>query len=149
MCKHLPPKQEYVLSLRLCDVQEKLYSYYLQNKSVALSAGEKVSGRGLFADFQTFLLVNNHPKCLHLQTENKEDREERDMIRNFVTESDDSSEEEFDENKLDDMDDHLGNQAPEPVDEDELSKLSSLRLRSYITSNFVRDKMFIQLNGKA
>ena len=74
MCKHLPPKQEYVLSLRLCDVQEKLYKYYLQNKSVALSSGEKVSGRGLFADFQTFLLVNNHPKCLHVQTENKEQR---------------------------------------------------------------------------
>ena len=80
-----------------------------------------------------------------LITSEQEDREERDMIRNFVTESDDSSEEEFDESKLDDMDDQLGNQAPEPVDEDELSKLSSLRLRSYITSNFVWGKIFSSL----
>lgn len=104
MCKHLPPKQEYVLSLRMTDVQLKLYEYYLTNKSIALdNSSGKVSGRGLFADFQTFLLVNNHPKALVIQSDNKEARVEREQVRDFVADS--SSEDEFDENKLDEMDD--------------------------------------------
>ena len=100
----------------------KLYEYYLKNKSVALSNSDRVSGRGLFADFQTFLLVNNHPKALLTQTVNHENRMEREQIRNFVTESDEESDEDFDERKLDEMDDKMA--APEPVDEDELMLLS-------------------------
>ena len=114
----------------------KLYEHYLKNKSVALNNEEKVSGRGLFADFQTFLLINNHPRALLVQTENRDDRDEREQIKNFVIneESEEESDEEFDEKKLDEMDDKMP--APEPVDEEEVMGLSSLKLRSYIMHNF-------------
>ena len=68
MCKHLPPKNEYVLSIRLGDDQTKLYKHYLENVSAGLkemrgnTSRGKISGRGLFKDFQTFLLVGNHPR---------------------------------------------------------------------------------------
>ena len=127
MCKHLPPKNEYVLSIKLSDVQAKLYAHYLNNESVALKEMStsartgKVSGRGLFSDFQTFLLVGNHPRCLLSQTENREDREEKKELDRFLVDGDDDDEEsekEFDESKLDDMDDKLP--PPEPLNEDEL-----------------------------
>ena len=38
MCKHLPPKNEYVLSVKFTDEQAKLYQFYLDNISTALSS---------------------------------------------------------------------------------------------------------------
>ena len=68
----------------------------------------KVSGRGLFKDFQTFLLVNNHPKCLNIQTDNRDQRIEKEEINRFLCDEDEeeeSGDEEFDEDKLDQMED--------------------------------------------
>lgn len=133
MCQHLPPKHEYVLSLQLTEVQQQLYEYYLKNKSTALVSGGKVSGHGLFGDFQTFLLVNNHPRALLQQTANKEERDDKEQLNHFVAgDSDSEEEEDFDEDKLDQMDEPVP--PPEPTDEEELAQLSSLKLRTYITT---------------
>lgn len=130
MCKHLPPKNEYVLSVKLSDDQAKLYNHYLSNESVALKEMKerglqgKVSGRGLFKDFQSFLLLGNHPRCLITQTENREVREEKEEMDRFLQDDDDedenSSNDDLDMDKLDDMDDKMA--PPEPVDEDEVKE---------------------------
>ena len=143
MCKHLPPKNEYVLSIKLGEDQAKLYQHYLDKESVALkemrggSSRGKISGRGLFKDFQTFLLVGNHPKCLLAQTESREDREEKAEMDRFLVDGDDgdddeNSNDEFDEDKLDEMDDKL--QPPEPVDEDGLKEQRGFKLLCSILS---------------
>jgi SNF2 family DNA or RNA helicase len=101
-----------------------------------LVTGGKVSGRGLFGDFQTFLLINNHPRALLQQTEQREVREEREELNNFVandTSDEESEEEDFNAENLDDDDKEVV-ETPDPKDEDELRALSSLKIRQYILS---------------
>ena len=77
----------------------------------------------MFKDFQSFLLVGNHPRCLLAQTETREDREEKAEMDRFLVDGDDDDEsdnDEFDEKKLDEMDDKLP--PPEPVNEDEIKE---------------------------
>ena len=60
MCKHLPPKQEYVLSLKLSDVQAKLYQFYLNQESVALddiNKGKVVKQNEFLTIFQNIIFV--------------------------------------------------------------------------------------------
>ncbi|KAF5890968.1 transcriptional regulator ATRX-like isoform X1, partial [Clarias magur] len=62
----LPPKREYVLSVRMTPLQCRLYRHYLQNYTA--------EGRGvnsLFQDFQILSLIWTHPWCLQLSDLNK------------------------------------------------------------------------------
>ncbi|XP_011702386.1 PREDICTED: transcriptional regulator ATRX [Wasmannia auropunctata] len=58
----LPPKQEYVIFVRLTDTQIKMYQYYLENLA------RRGSGQGgtLFADFQALQRIWTHPVVLRL-----------------------------------------------------------------------------------
>ncbi|XP_066515415.1 transcriptional regulator ATRX-like isoform X2 [Hoplias malabaricus] len=56
----LPPKQEYVLSVRMTPLQCALYTHYLQN----YKGGGGVNS--LFQDYQILSLIWTHPWCLHL-----------------------------------------------------------------------------------
>jgi len=64
---HLPPKYEYVIAVKMSDLQVKLYRQYLKYHS---RGGPKKSGRGkgagLFADFQELSRVWTHPKAMLL-----------------------------------------------------------------------------------
>ena len=66
----LPPKHEYVISVKMSDLQIQMYQHYLDRcarggpKSTT-SAGRNKSS-GLFADFQELGRVWTHPKALHL-----------------------------------------------------------------------------------
>ncbi|KAI4871343.1 hypothetical protein NFI96_026868 [Prochilodus magdalenae] len=62
----LPPKQEYVLSVRMTPLQCKLYTHYLQNYT-----GEGDGVNRLFQDFQILSLIWTHPWCLQLADLNK------------------------------------------------------------------------------
>ncbi|XP_057339728.1 transcriptional regulator ATRX homolog [Microplitis mediator] len=64
----LPPKQEYVISIRLSDVQVKLYQYYIDN----FARKHKGVGGSLFADFQALSRLWTHPFVVKLHTENSE-----------------------------------------------------------------------------
>ncbi|XP_054270092.1 transcriptional regulator ATRX homolog isoform X2 [Macrosteles quadrilineatus] len=63
----LPPKQEYVISVCLSELQEKLYSYYLENESQK-AEGMK-GGTRLFMDWQTLGRVWTHPRVLKMSTD--------------------------------------------------------------------------------
>lgn len=73
----LPPKHEYVLSVRISALQYKLYRYYLDHIASVGSTTSKVkvkTGANLFKDFQVLGRVWTHPWCLHLSSLSKETR---------------------------------------------------------------------------
>ncbi|XP_011860060.1 PREDICTED: transcriptional regulator ATRX [Vollenhovia emeryi] len=69
----LPPKQEYVIFVRLTDTQIKMYQYYLENLA------RRSSGQGgtLFADFQSLQRIWTHPIVLRLNAEKVEKANEK------------------------------------------------------------------------
>ncbi|XP_076847145.1 ATRX chromatin remodeler, like isoform X2 [Brachyhypopomus gauderio] len=62
----LPPKREYVLSIRMTSLQCQLYRHYLHNYT-----GEGYGVNRLFQDFQILSLIWTHPWCLQLADLNK------------------------------------------------------------------------------
>lgn len=72
---YLPPKEEYVISIRITDTQEKLYRHYLENDSSRGSAGK---GAQLFADFQQLQRVWTHPRVLKMSQERNELKAEKE-----------------------------------------------------------------------
>ncbi|XP_018302320.1 transcriptional regulator ATRX homolog isoform X1 [Mycetomoellerius zeteki] len=94
----LPPKQEYVIFVRLTDVQIKLYQYYLEK----LARRQSGQGRTLFADFQALQRIWTHPVVLRLNAEKIEKANEKkdlsesegslkDFINDDTTDVDSSS----------------------------------------------------------
>ncbi|XP_078048145.1 uncharacterized protein LOC144475771 [Augochlora pura] len=61
----LPPKQEYVISVRLTDAQIKMYQYYLDN---FVRCRCSTSGN-VFADYQMFQKICTHPAVMRLSSE--------------------------------------------------------------------------------
>ncbi|XP_056396816.1 transcriptional regulator ATRX isoform X1 [Hyla sarda] len=101
LTKFLPPKHEYVLSVRMSPIQCKLYRYYLDNMA---SGGGSVGGEGggtrgksgtkLFQDFQVLSRIWTHPWCLQLDYINKENKGyfDEDSMEEFIaSDSDESS----------------------------------------------------------
>ncbi|XP_071980191.1 transcriptional regulator ATRX isoform X2 [Engystomops pustulosus] len=101
LTKFLPPKHEYVLSVRLTPLQCKLYRYYLDNIA---GGGGGVGGEGggargksgtkLFQDFQVLSRIWTHPWCLQLDYISKENKGyfDEDSMEEFIaSDSDESS----------------------------------------------------------
>ncbi|XP_072286363.1 transcriptional regulator ATRX isoform X2 [Pyxicephalus adspersus] len=77
LTKFLPPKYEYVLSVRMTPIQCKLYQYYLDNITGAGAeggGGRGKSGTKLFQDFQVLSRIWTHPWCLQLDYISKENK---------------------------------------------------------------------------
>ncbi|XP_024877012.1 transcriptional regulator ATRX-like isoform X1 [Temnothorax curvispinosus] len=70
----LPPKQEYVIFVRLTDTQVKMYQYYLENLARRHAGGQ---GGTLFADFQALQRIWTHPVVLRLNAEKIERANEK------------------------------------------------------------------------
>ena len=72
----LPPKYEYVISVRMSKLQIQLYSYYLEHftKSGSAQQTEKVESSRLFSDFQELARVWTHPKALLLACRRRESK---------------------------------------------------------------------------
>lgn len=68
----LPPKQEYVISFRLTEVQDKLYRFYLNT-----FRGSKCGATDLFSTFSNMAKVWNHPWVLRLSEQRAAKRAER------------------------------------------------------------------------
>lgn len=80
---YLQPKFEYVLSLRLTELQEKLYKYYLEN------VARKSEFQHFFADYTRLGYIWNHPALLerHYRKQNNvedEGDEEEDSMDGFI-----------------------------------------------------------------
>ncbi|XP_025267000.1 transcriptional regulator ATRX isoform X2 [Camponotus floridanus] len=92
----LPPKQEYVIFVRLTDTQIKMYQYYLENLARRSTTG---AGGTLFADFQALQRIWTHPIVLRLNAEKIEKaNEKKDLsdsegsLVNFINDDSDSGE---------------------------------------------------------
>ena len=72
----LPPKMEYVISVQMSALQQKLYSYYLEHLA---QGGPKRMGSGLFVDFNNLSRVWTHPMVLEMQYKRSNDDEEEEM----------------------------------------------------------------------
>ncbi|XP_031783258.1 transcriptional regulator ATRX isoform X2 [Nasonia vitripennis] len=72
----LPPKQEYVIFVRLTDVQIKMYQHYLDN--FARRYGQR--NGSLFADFQELQRIWTHPYVLRLNAEKVEKANEKKRL---------------------------------------------------------------------
>lgn len=89
---YLPPKYEYVIHVKLTEIQVKLYKHYLEN----FARTQKNEGGGLFTDFQHLMRICTHPRALMIHSDKemlKIDKEEEDSegsIRDFI--DDDSDE---------------------------------------------------------
>ncbi|KAK3930445.1 Transcriptional regulator ATRX-like protein [Frankliniella fusca] len=88
----LPPKEEYVISIRISDVQEKLYRHYLEHYS---SRGYQGKGAQLFADFQSLQRIWTHPRVLKMSAERAEQKAEKEddedsegSLRDFIDDGD-------------------------------------------------------------
>ncbi|XP_069027436.1 transcriptional regulator ATRX [Embiotoca jacksoni] len=97
LTKFLPPKHEYVLSVRITPIQCKLYRYYLEHFTGvgnAFEGGRGRAGTKLFQDFQMLSRIWTHPWCLQLDYISKENRgffDEDSMDEFIASETDESS----------------------------------------------------------
>ncbi|XP_039872463.1 transcriptional regulator ATRX isoform X1 [Simochromis diagramma] len=97
LTKFLPPKHEYVLSVRMTPIQAKLYRYYLEHFTGVGNAVEGSRGRAgtkLFQDFQMLSRIWTHPWCLQLDYISKENRGffDEDSMDDFIaSETEESS----------------------------------------------------------
>ncbi|KAG8448192.1 hypothetical protein GDO86_015328 [Hymenochirus boettgeri] len=98
LTKFLPPKYEYVLSVRMTAIQCKLYRYYLEHMTGVGAGGEGgvrgKSGTKLFQDFQILSRIWTHPWCLQLDYISKENKGyfDEDSMEEFIaSDSEESS----------------------------------------------------------
>ncbi|XP_071500793.1 uncharacterized protein [Diadema antillarum] len=85
LTKFLPPKHEFVVSIRLTPVQIKLYEHYLNNLSGRKEDGSKTQTTSLFADYQVLMNVWTHPRLLQLATAREDRAAAKREMDNFVT----------------------------------------------------------------
>ncbi|KAM4555400.1 transcriptional regulator ATRX [Odontesthes bonariensis] len=98
LTKFLPPKHEYVLSIRVTPIQCKLYRHYLEHFTGVGNAveggGRGRTGTKLFQDFQILSRIWTHPWCLQLDYISKENRgffDEDSMDEFIASETEESS----------------------------------------------------------
>lgn len=87
----LPPKREYVLSVRLSSKQVELYRAYLRSRN--LEHGYKAEkgrcvGAQLFADFHELSRVSTHPWAIKINETRQLRNEERAAERDFINDAD-------------------------------------------------------------
>ncbi|KAG6555509.1 hypothetical protein Mapa_002744 [Marchantia paleacea] len=88
----LPPKCVYVISVRLSNLQRRLYEHYLQIHGMMHDDDEalenKTHRRLLFNAYHSFSKIWNHPDLLLLAQEEKIRRQQEDSFDEFANESD-------------------------------------------------------------
>lgn len=80
---YLKPKKEYVLSIRLSDIQIELYRAYIQIYSTRTKS-VKTKGADLFQDFQNLYRVCSHPWVLKLNEVRVQKKESKLAEKNFL-----------------------------------------------------------------
>ncbi|XP_076468089.1 uncharacterized protein LOC143298937 isoform X2 [Babylonia areolata] len=91
LTKFLPPKQEYVISVRLSEVQIKLYEEYLKRNG-QVEGQITTRGAQLFKDYQNLMKIWTHPWVLKLAEIRDESKMKYDDEDSFI--DDDASDEE-------------------------------------------------------
>uniref|UniRef100_A0AAZ3Q4Q8 DNA helicase n=1 Tax=Oncorhynchus tshawytscha TaxID=74940 RepID=A0AAZ3Q4Q8_ONCTS len=97
LTKFLPPKHEYVVSVRVTPIQCTLYRHYLEHLTGAgnvVEGGRGRAGTKLFQDFQMLSRIWTHPWCLQLDYISKENKgyfDEDSMDEFIASETEESS----------------------------------------------------------
>uniref|UniRef100_A0A6Q2Z5E6 DNA helicase n=1 Tax=Esox lucius TaxID=8010 RepID=A0A6Q2Z5E6_ESOLU len=95
LTKFLPPKHEYVISVRVTPIQCTLYRYYLEHLTGSVvEGGRGRAGTKLFQDFQMLSRIWTHPWCLQLDYISKENKgyfDEDSMDEFIASETEESS----------------------------------------------------------
>uniref|UniRef100_A0A674DV60 DNA helicase n=1 Tax=Salmo trutta TaxID=8032 RepID=A0A674DV60_SALTR len=89
LTKFLPPKHEYVVSVRVTPIQCTLYRHYLEHLTGAgnvVEGGRGRAGTKLFQDFQMLSRIWTHPWCLQLDYISKENKGyfDEDSMEEFI-----------------------------------------------------------------
>ncbi|XP_056648493.1 transcriptional regulator ATRX homolog isoform X1 [Diorhabda sublineata] len=84
---YLPPKHEYVLFLKLSDVQVKLYRHYIEHYARKNDGSNRTSF--LFADFQELQRICTHPRVLKDRSVEKKEKwddeeESEGSLKDFI-----------------------------------------------------------------
>ncbi|XP_060536175.1 transcriptional regulator ATRX homolog [Cylas formicarius] len=82
LAPYLPPKYEYVLFIKLSEVQAKLYMHYMKNFAQKRIEGSRNTSF-LFTDFQELQRICTHPRVLL-------DKSVEDKDKNLITDEEDS-----------------------------------------------------------
>ncbi|XP_042182108.1 transcriptional regulator ATRX-like [Oncorhynchus tshawytscha] len=97
LTKFLPPKHEYVVSVRVTPIQCTLYRHYLEHLTGTgnvVEGGRGRAGTKLFQDFQMLSRIWTHPWCLQLDYISKENKGyfDEDSMEEFIaSETEESS----------------------------------------------------------
>lgn len=132
--EHLPPKYEYTLKVRLSKLQIRLYEKYLSLKGTGNLKSRKAS---LFRDFNKFLLIVCHPRCLVMQKEtHKKKTPECDDDNEDEEEEEDgtSSDESVIILSDDEQESPAVSSVPKPTSVEDIHTLSKGKLRLFIRS---------------
>jgi len=74
---YLPPKHEYVIYLKMSDIQIELYRNYLDNHKQ----------HELFTNYNILQMIWTHPKLLPLYSKRIESKREKEMLKDFVNDA--------------------------------------------------------------
>ncbi|GAB0094799.1 Transcriptional regulator ATRX homolog [Sergentomyia squamirostris] len=97
----LPPKHEYVVFIKLTELQIKLYKFYMENKSKCVDEGGSKRTSILFADFQNLQRIWTHPRVLRYNSDRYEeiqqkkrlfeDEDSEGSLKDFIDDDEDTS----------------------------------------------------------
>ncbi|TVU30471.1 hypothetical protein EJB05_22097, partial [Eragrostis curvula] len=91
----LPPKKVFVITVKLSQLQKKLYKKFLDVHGFSSSGCSEKSRSSFFAKYQTLAPVWNHPGLLQMAKEQKGNLRKEDAVENFLMDessSDDNAE---------------------------------------------------------
>nr|XP_039263032.1 transcriptional regulator ATRX homolog [Styela clava] len=134
---HLAPKYEYVLSVRLSDLQIRMYKHYLTLHS---SNDAKLRKGGIFKDYNRLTLLICHPRCLVMSTDKKDIKDNQDDLRKFINDEEEGAESEEEDDSSDNSvimvsDDEIpSSQEIKPKTLEDIHALSGAKLRLFIES---------------
>ncbi|BFZ24319.1 hypothetical protein BsWGS_27358 [Bradybaena similaris] len=93
LTKFLPPKQEYVISVRLTNIQIELYEKYLELTGQGVDGIYTNKGARLFRDYQNLMKIWTHPWVLKLAEIRDELKARYDDEESFIDDSSDDEKE--------------------------------------------------------
>ncbi|KAK6975334.1 transcriptional regulator ATRX, partial [Biomphalaria glabrata] len=108
LTKFLPPKQEYVISVRLTNIQIELYEKYMELTGQGADGIFSNKGARLFTDYQNLMKIWTHPWVLKLAEIRDESKVKFDDEDSFIDDDESDEERSFSSSNTTSEDDKKG-----------------------------------------